>query len=115
MKLFVGDGIMANNFYNYEIILGIVSPMLLILIARFEISSLTAVAGLLAVIGVFFARFDTIIGGQLLSRPSSSMDFIQHSYTVSTPELLLFISGLGVVGIVYFLGSKFFDLEEEEH
>ena len=43
------------------------------------------------------------------------MDFIKHSYTVSTSELLLFISGIGVVGVVYFLGAKFFNLEEEAH
>lgn len=115
MRLFVGDGILASNFYYYELVLGIVVPMVLILIARFEASLLTAIAGLLALIGVFFSRFDTIIGGQLLSRPSSSMDFVQHTYNVSTSELLLFISGLGVVGIVYFLGDKFFNLEEEEH
>lgn len=115
MKLFVGNGVLSSNFYTYEIVLGIIIPMLLILMARFEVSFLTAIAGLLTVIGVFFARFDTIIGGQLLSRPSTQMDFIQHSYSVSSSELLLFISGLGVVGIVYFLGSKYFDLEEETH
>jgi molybdopterin-containing oxidoreductase family membrane subunit len=115
MKLFIGDGVMASNFYYYEIIFGIVIPMILILMARFKTSFLTAIAGLLALVGVFFSRFDTIIGGQLLSRPSSTMDFIEHTYAVSTSELLLFISGLGVVGIVYFLGDKFFNLEEESH
>jgi len=115
MKLFVGDGVMADNFFNYEIMLGIVIPMILILMSKFEVSFLTAVAGFLAVVGVFFSRFDTIIAGQLLSRPSSNMDFVQHTYAVSTSELLLFISGIGVVGIVYFLGSKYFDLEEETH
>ncbi len=115
MKLFVGNGVLSHNFYTYEIVLGIVAPMVLILIARFENSVLTAIAGLLAVIGVFFSRFDTIVGGQLLSRPSSNMEFVQHSYSVSSVEILLFISGLGVVGIIYFLGSKFFNLEEETH
>lgn len=116
MKLFVGDGILASNFYTYELLLGIAIPMLLIVIGRFESGFLTAIAGLLALIGVFFSRFDTIIGGQLLSRPSSQMDFVQHTYAVSTSELLLFVSGLGVVGIVYFLGARLFDLEEEaEH
>ncbi len=115
MKLFVDDGVLASNFYNFELILGIIVPMVLIVIAKFKNSLLTAVAGLLALIGVFFSRFDTIVGGQLLSRPSSNMDFIKHSYTVSTSELLLFVSGLGVVGIVYFLGAKFFNLEEEAH
>lgn len=115
MKLFVGNGVLSGNFYNYEIILGIVIPMILIVIARFENAILTALAGCLALIGVFFARFDTIIGGQLLSRPSSNMDFVQHTYNVSSSEFLLMISGIGVVGIVYFLGAKFFNLEEETH
>ena len=115
MKLFVGDGILSGNFYNFELLLGIIIPMILIVIAKFQSAVLTALAGLFALIGVFFARFDTIIGGQLLSRPSSNMDFIQHTYSVSTSELLLFISGIGVIGIVYFLGAKFFNLEEEKH
>ena len=115
MKLFVDDGVLASNFHTFELILGIIVPMVLIVIARFQVSFLTAIAGLLALIGVFFSRFDTIVGGQLLSRPSSNMDFIEHSYTVSTSELLLFISGIGVVGVVYFLGAKFFNLEEEAH
>ncbi|MEA1914789.1 MAG: NrfD/PsrC family molybdoenzyme membrane anchor subunit [Campylobacterota bacterium] len=115
IKLFVGDGVLANNFYIYELGLGIVVPMLILAISRFKCSLLAAIAGLLAVVGVFFSRFDTIIGGQLLSRPSSQMDFVQHTYNVSLSELLLFISGIGVVGIVYFLGEKFFNLEEETH
>jgi molybdopterin-containing oxidoreductase family membrane subunit len=115
MRLFVGNGSLAGNFYTYELILGIIIPMALIVVAKFESSFLTALAGLLAIVGVFFSRFDTIIGGQMLSRPSSQMDFIQHSYNVSPSELALFISGLGVVGIVYFLGNKFFNLEEEAH
>ena len=114
MKLFIGNGVLADNFYYYEIILGIIIPMILILIARFKSSIVLALAGLLSLIGVFFARYDTIIGGQLLSRPSSQMDFIQHTYQVSISEILLFVSGLGVVGIVYFLGDKFFNLEEEQ-
>ncbi len=115
MRQFVGNGVLSGNFYTYEIGLGLVIPMILIVVAKFENSFLTALAGFLAVIGVFFARFDTIVGGQLLSRPSSQMDFIQHTYNVSASELTLFISGLGVVGIVYFLGAMFFDLEEETH
>ena len=115
MKLFVGNGVLSSNFYTFELGLGLAIPMFLIVLARFESSFLTALAGLLAVIGVFFSRFDTIVGGQLLSRPSSQMDFIQHTYSVSNAELALFVSGLGVVGIVYFLGAKLFDLEEEKH
>ncbi len=115
MKLFIGHGVLANNFYYLELLIGIVIPMLLLVIGGFKSSFLSALAGLLVVIGLFFARFDSIVGGQLLSRPSIHMDFTQHVYRVSTSELLLFISAIGVLGIVYFLGSKFFNLEEEAH
>jgi molybdopterin-containing oxidoreductase family membrane subunit len=115
MKLFIGDGVMADNFRTFELWLGIIIPMVLIVISRFYYSFLTALAGLLVIIGVFFARFDNIIAGQLLSRPSSQMDFIEHSYHVSNAELSLFISGLGVVGLVYFLGLKFFNFKGEAH
>jgi molybdopterin-containing oxidoreductase family membrane subunit len=115
MKLFVGNGILASNFYTFEIVLGILVPMVLLAIGRFENLSLSALAGLLTVIGVFFARYDTIIGGQLLSRPSSEIAFTLNHYSVSISELALFVSGLGVVGIVYFLGDKLLNLEEEAH
>ncbi|NOX14877.1 MAG: polysulfide reductase NrfD [Epsilonproteobacteria bacterium] len=115
MKLFIGKGVLANNFYYYELLGGIVIPMILLVIGGFKSSFLSAIAGLLVVIGLFFARFDSVVGGQLLSRPSTHMNFTQHIYRVSTSELLLFISAIGVLGIVYFLGSKFFNLEEEIH
>ena len=115
MKLFVGHGVLSNNFYYFELIIGIFLPMLFLVISKFNSSFYSAIAGFGMLIGMFFARFDTIIGGQLLSRPSEKMDFIQHSYSVSITELTLFIGGLGVAGIVYFLGEKFFDLEEETH
>ena len=115
MRLFVGNGVLSTNFYLFEITLGLVVPMILIAIARFENLTLIASASLLAIIGVFFSRFDTVIGGQLLSRPSSQMDFVQHVYNVSSSEITILISGFGVVGIVYFLGIKFFNFEEEKH
>jgi molybdopterin-containing oxidoreductase family membrane subunit len=115
MRLFVGDGPLSFNFYLFEIILGILVPMALLVKGKFLEARCGAIAGILAIVGVFFARFDTVIGGQLLSRASSQMEFAQHTYTVSVAELAFFISGIGVAGIVYFLGDKFFNLEEEAH
>jgi len=115
MKLFIGDGVMANNFYYFELLLGIIVPMILLVASGFKSAFFSALAGLSMLIGVFFSRFDTIIGGQLLSRPSSQMDFVLNHYEVSNTELSIFIGGLGVAAIVFFLGEKFFDLEEETH
>jgi len=115
MKLFIGDGVLASNFYYFELGLGIVLPAILLVISGFKSPFMSALAGLLMVIGMFFSRFDTIVGGQLLSRPSIHMNFTLHTYHVSNSELSIFIGGLGVAALVFFLGEKFFNLEEETH
>ena len=115
MKLFIGDGVLANNFLYLEIIIGILLPLGLLLIGNFRSPLLSSIAGLCMLVGMFFSRFDMIIGGQLLSRPDSKMEFVQHSYTVSNAELSIFIGGLGVAALVFFLGEKYFNLEEETH
>jgi molybdopterin-containing oxidoreductase family membrane subunit len=115
MLLFVGDGPLAFNFYYLEIGLGIILPIILLIIGGFKSPFLSAFAGIFMVIGMFFSRFDTIVGGQLLSRPHSHMDFILHTYQVSGSELSIFIGGLGIAGLVFFFGEKYIDLEEETH
>ncbi len=115
MKLFIGNGPLANNFYYFELILGIIIPTILLVISRFKSPLLSAIAGICAIVGVFFSRFDTIVGGQLLSRADIHMGFTLHTYHVSNSELSIFIGGLGVALLVFFLGERFLDLEEEAH
>jgi molybdopterin-containing oxidoreductase family membrane subunit len=115
IELFIGQGVLSSNFYYAEIIAGILVPMLLILMGGFRSFGMGALAGLLAVVGVFFARYDSIVGGQFLTRPSSNMDFVLHHYFPSLSELALFTSGVGVAFVVYFIGSMIFNLEEEAH
>jgi len=112
MKLFI-NGTLSFNFYVFEILIGTIVPMILLVLGKFENLFFTSLSGILVVMGMFFSRFDNVIGGQMLSRPSSQMNFIQHSYSVSITEVSLFIGALGIVGIVYFLGDMFFNLEEE--
>ena len=64
---------------------------------------------------MFFARFDTIVGCQRIHRLRIHMDFTLHTYHVSNSELAIFIGGLGIAALVYFLGEKLFNLEEETH
>ncbi len=113
MRLFQWNGVLGKNFYIYEVFLGIVIPLLLIAFGKFKNPLLSSFAGILSIIGIFFARFDAVIGGQLMSRPSRELDFVQHSYIASNTEISLLIGSFGVAAIVYFLGAKFFNLEEE--
>ncbi len=115
MKLFIGNGPLAFNFYYLELGLGIIIPAILLAISGFKSPFLSALAGLFMLVGMFFARFDSIVGGQLLSRPDIHMNFTLHTYHVSNSELSIFVGGLGVALLIYFLGEKFIDLEEETH
>ncbi len=115
MKLFIGNGPLAFNFYYLELGIGVLLPAILLAISGFKSPFLSALAGLFMIIGMFFSRFDTIIGGQLLSRPDIHMNFTLHTYHVSNSELSIFIGGLGVAVLIFFLGEKFIDLEEETH
>ena len=115
MKLFIGNGPLAFNFYYLELGLGIIIPAILLAISGFKSPFLSALAGLFMLVGMFFARFDSIVGGQLLSRPDIHMNFTLHTYHVSNSELSIFIGGLGVALLIFFLGEKFIDLEEETH
>ncbi len=115
MRLFIGNGALASNFTYGEIGLGILVPMLLLVLGRFRSFTLGMLAGLLTIVGVFFARFDIIVGGQMLTRPSTLMPFEMHHYFPSLSEWTLFVSGLGVAGVIYFLGAMVFNLEEEVH
>ena len=115
MKLFIGNGPLAFNFYYLELGIGVLLPAILLVISGFKSPFLSALAGLLMIIGMFFSRFDTIVGGQLLSRPDIHMNFTLHTYHVSNSELSIFIGGLGVALLIFFLGEKFIDLEEETH
>ena len=115
MKLFIGNGVLAHNFIYHELIIGILIPAILLIIGRFKTPLLSALAGACMVVGLFFSRFDAIVGGQLLTRGSTKMDFTLHSYHVSNSELSIFIGGLGVALLVFFLGGVFLNLEEEAH
>ena len=115
MRLFIGDGPLAANFLYGEIVVGILIPMLLLLLGRFGSFGLNAMAGALTLVGVFFARYDIVVGGQMLSRPDTHVPFTLHHYFPSAAELTLFVSGIGVAATVYFLGRIFLNLDEEVH
>ncbi len=115
IKLFIGNGVLSSNFYYFELIVGIVLPIVMILIGKFSSTILSFIAGIGVLVGVFFSRYDNIVGGQLLSRPNNNIPFTLHYYMPTTSEISLFVGGIGVAMIVYFLGEKLFELKEEEH
>lgn len=109
------NGDLSFNFYFFEILLGIIAPMILLAISKFSNLKISVIAGILSIIGVFFARFDGIIGGQLVKVESEFLGKIEYgSYTPTLAEITIFISAIGVMLFIYALGRAFLDLEVKD-
>lgn len=108
-------GALSFNFYVFEILIGIIIPALLLVLSKFQNIKITVLSAVLAIIGVFFARFDGIIGGQLVKVESEIVGKIElSSYTPSLAEITIFISGIGVMLLLYALGRTFLNLESDD-
>ena len=109
------NGNLSFNFYVFEICIGILLPMILLILSKFQNLKISFLAGILAIIGVFFARFDGIVGGQLVRVESEFLGKIEFgSYCPSVAEITIFISGIGVMLFIYALGKTFLNLESEK-
>ncbi|WP_025209212.1 NrfD/PsrC family molybdoenzyme membrane anchor subunit [Hippea sp. KM1] len=109
-------GSLAFNFWFFEVIMGILIPFILLLFSRFRSTVLSLISAFSAIVGIFFMRYDSIIAGQVV--PVNGVYFpkpeILH-YAPSISEISLFICSIGVLGLMYTLGSRILRLEEEEH
>lgn len=122
-----GDGLLSQSinavfkgplYFNYlffELIIGILIPFALLILGKFKSLPLSAGASIFAIIGVFFARYDAVIGGQLVKVESTFLPKLELStYTPSLAEISILISGAGVAMIIYELGHMFLPMEEEK-
>ncbi len=108
-------GSLAFNFWFFEIFVGIILPLIILLVSQFKSPKASFIASIMVVIGVFFMRYDTVIAGQLVAviSPYFSQAKIV-SYLPSLSEISLFISSWGIMGIIYSLGVRILRLEEVE-
>jgi molybdopterin-containing oxidoreductase family membrane subunit len=110
----IKGGSLAFNHYFFELFIGIVVPFALLLIGKFKSLPLSALASLFAIIGVFYNRFDSIIGGQLIKVESTFLPKLELStYSPTFAEISILISGAGLAMIIYELGHKYLPISEE--
>ena len=109
------DGPLAVNFWVFEIAIGIILPSALLFITRFRSPKVILLSAVFVAIGIYFMRYDMVYAGQIVSVTSSYLPRVHYAfYSPSWSEISLFISSIGVVGIIYFLGERFFNLQEED-
>lgn len=107
MSLLTGD--YAINFWVFEVFLGMVLPLYLLIRSRGNNFNLIMWATGLMMIGIFFMRYDIVIPGQMES-VYHSLGVMEEAelltYTPSFHEIMASLFGIAFVGLAYFAGEK---------
>lgn len=103
------SGPLATNFWIFEIAVGLVVPLVLMVFTRMNSVPAMSAAALMTLVGLFFRCYNTVVAGQIIPVfPGSISAPATFSYTPSVSEMLLVMAGMGVVGAAFLLGELFF-------
>ncbi len=102
-------GPLATNFWIFEITIGLVLPLLLLVATRLQSVAAMSAASLMTLVGLFTRTYNTVVAGQIVPGFSGTSNFpAALSYTPSLAEVMLVMAGIGVVGAAFILGERFF-------
>ncbi|MBW6521582.1 MAG: polysulfide reductase NrfD [Desulfoarculaceae bacterium] len=107
MSLVTGD--YAINFWLFEVFLGMLLPLFLLIRSRGNNFNMIMWATGLMMVGIFFMRYDIVIPGQMVSvyhalGVEEARDLVK--YTPSFHEIMAALFGLSVICFAYFAGEK---------
>ena len=103
------SGPLASNFWIFEITIGLVLPLLLLMATRLKSVVAMSAASLMVMVGLFFRTYNIVVAGQLIPQFDGTISFPAHfSYVPSISEIMLVMAGIGVVGSAFLLGERFF-------
>ncbi len=103
------QGPLAMNFWLFEICIGTLLPLGLLLVTRMHSVAAMSTAGLMTLVGQFFSRYDLVVAGQLVPQYEGFDALPSYlNYVPSVSELLLTGAGIGVVGVAFILGERLF-------
>ncbi len=102
-------GPLSVNFWVFEVIIGLVMPLLILVGSQMRSVQAMSTAALLVLVGQFFQRYDMVVVGQQVPVFSGFNDLPTYfSYIPSTAEFLVTLGGIGVAGAGFLLGERFF-------
>lgn len=110
------NGPLAINFWLFEVIIGMVLPLGLLLMTRLNSVGAMSLASLMVLVGQFFSRYDLVVAGQLTPQFlgwDNLPTFL--GYVPSVAEIMLTMAGLGIVGLTFILGERFFGKAFDDH
>lgn len=112
------NGPLAFNFWFFEVLIGMLIPVVLLLNSKTRTPLGVLAAGMFAMVGIFFMRYDLVIAGQLVSMRRGTADLVNGllQYTPSVTEIAIVIGALSSCMLIYSLAERYLPLDaEEEH
>ncbi len=107
MNLLAGP--MSINFWVFEIILGLVLPLFLLVGTQMKNMSALSAAALMSLVGAFFQRYDLVVGGQQVP-VFYGWDHLPSylGYVPSAGELMVVLGGISLTVAGFLLGERIF-------
>lgn len=103
-----------------EVVLAMAIPLLLILKDMGKSPVVLFWASMSGMVGIFFMRYNLVHDTQL--KPLQMMKKVEYQlapewihYFPSATEMMISLGGLGLCVAMYYAGTKFFNLDEDEH
>jgi molybdopterin-containing oxidoreductase family membrane subunit len=102
------NGPLAINFWVFEILTGLIVPLVLLLITKTKSIWAMALAACMAMVGTFVQRFDLVYCAQIVPKFSNWNDLPQYlHYFPSGTELIVVVGAFSLVGFGFLLGERF--------
>ena len=112
--------ILGSTTFQLEVLLAMVIPLLVILKDFGRSPVLMFWASMIGMIGIFFMRYNLVHDTQL--KPLMMLKKVEYQlpptwidYFPSSAEMFISMGGLGLCIIMYYVGTKAFNLDEEAH
>jgi len=101
-------GSLSTNFWVFEICVGMIMPVLILILSGFRSVQAMSTAALLALVGGFFQRYDLVVAGQQVPHFVGFDNLTYLHYFPSLCEFLVLLGAVGLAGAGFLLGERFF-------
>ena len=103
------QGPLSMNFWVFEIVIGMLAPIVILTLSQMKSQQALAAAALMVLVGAYFQRYDLVVAGQIVPIYNGFDDLPTYfSYVPSVAEFLIALGGFGVIGLGFLLGERFF-------
>ncbi len=115
----VAEHIMHSGAFMYgEVLMGMLIPFTVMLLTKWRSVTVYVWTSVIGMVGIFFMRYDLVHDTQL--KPLQMMKTHEYQlppswveYFPSATEIMISLGGLGLCVLLYYVGTRAFNLDEE--